>query len=299
MATTIIRVRVRTPRRRGRILSERGNHQERSAGKPEEVHSGDHQHELNVARHSERVARRLDLVESRSLPSFAAMATTETTVLTVQQREPAGSREARRLRRTGNVPGVVYGGGEEAVAFQVEARQLRQALAHAGAVLDLQIDGGGGTPVVLKDLARHPVSGETMHVDLLRVRLDVAIETMVILELLGGEDSPGAKDGGVLEQVSRELTIEALPNEIPDSLQHDVSGLHVGDTVTLAELTPPAGVKFVDDPETVIATMSAPRLQLVDENEIEEETEVVGEEAGEEEAASGEEGGGDEPASEQ
>ncbi len=227
------------------------------------------------------------------------MATTETTALAVQQREPAGSREARRLRRTGNVPGVVYGGGAEPVAFQVEARQLRQALAHAGAVLDLQVDGEGGTPVVLKDLVRHPVSGETMHIDLLRVRLDVAIETTVILELVGGEDSPGAKDGGVLEQVARELTIEALPNEIPDSLHHDVSGLHVGDTVTLAELTAPAGVKFVDEPESVIATMSAPRLQLVDETEIEEETELVGEEGGEAAAASDDEGGGDEPAGEQ
>ncbi|MDQ6821255.1 MAG: 50S ribosomal protein L25 [Actinomycetota bacterium] len=227
------------------------------------------------------------------------MATTETTALAVQQREPAGSREARRLRRTGNVPGVVYGGGAEPVAFQVEARQLRQALAHAGAVLDLQVDGEGGTPVVLKDLVRHPVSGETMHIDLLRVRLDVAIETTVILELVGGEDSPGAKDGGVLEQVARELTIEALPNEIPDSLHHDVSGLHVGDIVTLAELTAPAGVKFVDEPESVIATMSAPRLQLVDETEIEEETELVGEEGGEAAAASDDEGGGDEPAGEQ
>ncbi len=261
------------------------------------MHSGDHQHQLNVARHGESVARRLDLVEGCSLPSFAAMASTETTVLAVQQREPAGSRDARRLRRTGNVPGVVYGGGEEPMAFQVEARRLRQALAHAGAVLDLQIDGAGGTPVVLKDLARHPVSGETLHIDLLRVRLDVAIETTVVLELVGGENSPGAKDGGVLEQVARELTIEALPNEIPDSVQHDVSGLHVGDTVTLAELTAPSGVTFVDEPETVIATMSAPRLQLVDENEIEEETELVGEEDGEAGETSAEEGG--EPAGEQ
>ena len=225
------------------------------------------------------------------------MASSDTTVLAVRQREPSGSREARRLRRAGNVPGVVYGGGEDPVPFQVESRLLRQALAHAGAVLDLQIDGGAGTPVVLKDLARHPVNGETIHVDLLRVRLDVAIETTVVLELIGGENSPGVKEGGVLEQVARELTIEALPGEIPDSLQHDVSGLEVGDTVTLDALSAPSGVKFVDDPDTVIATVSAPRLQLVDENEIEEETEVVGEEGAE--AAPAEEGGEGEPPAEQ
>ncbi len=228
------------------------------------------------------------------------MATTATTVLAVTQREPAGSREARRLRRTGNVPGIVYGGGEHPIAFQVDARALRQALAHAGAVLDLQIDGATGTAVVLKDLARHPVSGETVHVALLRVRLDVAIETPVLLELVGAENSPAAKDGGVFEQVARELTIEALPAEIPDSIQHDVSELNVGDTVSLDALTPPDGVKFVDDPETVIVTVSAPRLQLVDENEIEEETEVVGEAGQDAEAAAGADAGGEgEPAGEQ
>ncbi len=228
------------------------------------------------------------------------MATTATTLLSVTQRDPAGSREARRLRRTGNVPGVVYGGGEEPIVFQVDARQLRQALAHAGAVLDLQIDDSAGTPVVLKDLARHPVSGETIHIDLLRVRLDVAIETTVLLELVGAEDSPAAKDGGVFEQVTRELTIEALPAEIPDSVQYDVSALNVGDTVTLDALSAPSGVKFVDEPDTVIVTVSAPRLQLVDETEIEEETEVVGEEGeGAEAAAGGEAGGEPEPAGEQ
>jgi large subunit ribosomal protein L25 len=228
------------------------------------------------------------------------VSSTATTVLAVTQRTAAGSREARRLRRTGNVPGVVYGGGEEPIAFQVDSRALRQALAHAGAVLDLQIDGASGTPVVLKDMARHPVSGETIHIDLLRVRLDVAIETTVLLELTGAEDSPATKDGGVFEQVTRELTIEALPGEIPDSIQHDVSELQVGDTVTLDALTAPSGVEFVDDPETVIVTVSAPRLQLVDENEIEEETEVVGEEGEDAEgAAAGEAGGEGEPAGEQ
>jgi large subunit ribosomal protein L25 len=205
------------------------------------------------------------------------MAATETTGLQVQRREPAGSREARRLRRAGNVPGVVYGGGQEPVSFQVDARLLRHALAHAGAVLDLSVDGDRATPVVVKELTRHPVNGETIHVDLLRVRLDQAIQATVVLELIGADEAPGVKEGGVLEQVTRELTIDALPGDIPDTLQHDVSELQVGDTITLSALTPPGGVTLVDDAETVIATVTAPRLQLVDENEIEEETELVGE----------------------
>jgi large subunit ribosomal protein L25 len=181
------------------------------------------------------------------------------------------------LRRDGAVPGIVYGGDDQPVSFQVDSRELRQALAHAGAVLDLSIDGGSSTPVVLKELSRHPVSGDTIHVDLLRVRLDQAIQSTVVLELTGAEEAPGVKEGGVLEHVTRELTIEALPNDIPDSLQHDVSAMQIGDTVTLVELSAPSAVTLLDDPETVIATLTPPRLQVEEEEEIEEETEVVGE----------------------
>jgi large subunit ribosomal protein L25 len=219
------------------------------------------------------------------------MATTETQALSVKRRDPAGSREARRLRRQGSVPGVVYGGDEDPVAFQIDSRDLRLALAHSGAVLGLSVDGAGTTPVVVKDLVRHPVSGETLHLDLLRVRMDQAIQATVVLELVGGDDSPGVKEGGVLEQVTRELTIEALPGDIPDTLQHDVSELQVNDTVTLSALTPPGGVSLVDDPETVIATVTPPRLQLEDETEIEAETEVVGEGEGPAEGAEDAEAG--------
>jgi large subunit ribosomal protein L25 len=225
------------------------------------------------------------------------MATTQTQALSVKRRDAAGSREARRLRRQGSVPGIVYGGGDDPVPFQIDSRDLRHALQHSGAVLGLSIDGASATPVVVKDLVRHPVNGETLHLDLLRVRMDEAIQATVVLELVGGDDAPGVKEGGVLEQVTRELTIEALPGDIPDNLEHDVSGLHVNDTVTLSELTPPRGVTLVDDPETTIATVTPPRLQLEDENAIEEETEVVGEATAEgaegaEAAAEGESGSG-------
>lgn len=219
------------------------------------------------------------------------MARNDTTALKVSAREPGGSRSARRLRREGNVPGVVYGGGDEPVSFQVAARDLRHVLQGAGAVLDLSIEGGKASPVVVKELIRHPITGDTVHLDLLRVRLDVKIQATVQLELTGAEDSPGVKDGGVLEQITRELTIEALPTDIPDQLTHDVSTMQVNDTITLEALTPPSTVTLVDDPETVIATLTPPRLQLEADDEIESETELVGE--GEEGAAAeGEEGEG-------
>ena len=222
------------------------------------------------------------------------MARNDTTAFKVSPREPGGSRSARRLRREGNVPGVIYGGGEEPVSFQVSARDLRHVLQSAGAVLDLTVEGSQATPVVVKELIRHPITGDTVHLDLLRVRLDVKIQATVVLELTGAEDAPGVKDGGVLDQITRELTIEALPTDIPDSLTHDVSAMQINDTLTLEALTPPSTVTFVDDPETVIVTLSPPRLQLEADDEIESETEVVGEgEEGEGEEGEGAAEGGD------
>jgi large subunit ribosomal protein L25 len=212
------------------------------------------------------------------------MATSSSTQLMVARREPAGSRAARRLRRSGNVPGIVYGGGDDPLPFQVDGRTLRQVLSHTGAVVELSVDGAAVIPVVVKELVRHPVTGETVHLDLLRVRLDQEIQATVVLELVGGDEAPGVKEGGVLEHVTRELTVAALPNDIPDSIQHDVSNLQIGDTVTLAALTAPRGVNLVDDPETVVATLTPPKLQVEEEIEIEEETELVGEGATAEEA---------------
>ena len=205
------------------------------------------------------------------------MAPTDQTTLSVDEREVTNSRAVRRLRRTGQVPGVVYGGGEGPVAFAVDARMLRHVLADAGAVIDLRVGKAKGLPVVVKELARHPVTGETTHLDLLRVRLDRPIQATVVLELIGAEDAPGVKEGGVLEHVTRELTIEALPTDIPDTIQHDVSEMAMNDTITLEAVTAPAKVTLVGDPETLIATLTPPRLQVEEETEIEAETEVVGE----------------------
>jgi large subunit ribosomal protein L25 len=119
--------------------------------------------------------------------------------------------------------------------------------------------------------------------------MDRPIQATTILELDGGEEAPGVKEGGILEQITRELNIEALPADIPDAIHHDVSEMEMNDTLTLAAVTAPAGVTLLDDvEETVIATLSPPRVEEEPE-EIEEETELVGEE-GEEVPPEGEEG---------
>jgi large subunit ribosomal protein L25 len=217
------------------------------------------------------------------------------TKLDVRSRAPEGSRAARRLRRSGRVPGVLYGGGGDSVGFDVDSRDLRLALAKSGAVLDLSIDGAKATPVVLKEAQRDPVRGETVHIDLLRVRLDQAIHAVVPLELEGTDDAPGVKEGGILEQIVRELNVEALPTAIPESIVHAVGEMQIGDTIGLDQVAMPDGVTLLDEVEdVVVATLSPPRLQA-EADELEAETELVGEgEEGAEAAADGEGSGGDE-----
>ena len=197
------------------------------------------------------------------------------TRLDVSARTPDGSRTARRLRGTGLVPGVLYGHGE-AISFAVESRALRNALAAAGAVLEVSLDGATPTPAVLKDAQRHPVRGDTVHVDLIRVRLDQPIQATVAVELTGAEEAPGVRDGGVLEHVTHNIQVEALPTAIPESISHDVSGMVIGDTLLLSALLAPEGVTLLGElDEIVIATLSPPRLRLEDEEEIETETELA------------------------
>ncbi|MBS1864144.1 MAG: 50S ribosomal protein L25 [Actinobacteria bacterium] len=204
------------------------------------------------------------------------------TTLKVAPRADFGSRNARRLRREGLVPGVVYSGGAEATAFQVAERDVRNVIHEGAALFDLSIDGGKARPVVIKEQQLHPVRGTLRHIDLQEVKLDEAIQAEVTIELEGVEDAPGVKASGVLEHVTREITVEALPTAIPDKITVDVSAMEINDTLQLSVVTPPSGVTFVvDDPnEVTIATLAPPRVEEV-APEVEEETELVGEAEGE------------------
>ena len=195
----------------------------------------------------------------------------------MEERTATGSRASRRLRREGLIPGVVYGDGD-CSAVKINARELRSALIASSAVIDVKVGDAKTVPVIVKDQQHHPVRDEIVHIDLLQVNLDEKIQTTVPLELEGAEEAPGAKEGGVIEHVTRELNIESLPTSIPERIVADVSGMEAAATMHLSELTAPEGVVFLDDPEeTIVATVTIP-TEVV-EPEVEEETELVGDEA--------------------
>jgi large subunit ribosomal protein L25 len=207
-------------------------------------------------------------------------------------REDFGSRSSRRMRREGFVPGVVYSGGSDAKPFQVNERDVRSILNEGAALFDLEIDGSKAVPVVIKEAQHHPVRGSFQHLDLMQVNLKEAIQAEVAIELEGVEDAPGVKGGGVLEHVTREVSVEALPTDIPDNICVDVSAMEINDTLSLTAVTAPDGVTFLaEEPEEItIVTVSPPRVEEV-APEVEEETELVGEGGDEGDAAEGE--GGD------
>ncbi|HEY2354243.1 MAG TPA: 50S ribosomal protein L25 [Gaiellaceae bacterium] len=214
----------------------------------------------------------------------------ERTKLLVQQRETLGSAESRRLRKTGYVPGVLYGSGEP-IAICVESRELRRALTGAAglhSILDVEIDGKGKTHAsILKEFQVDPVRGGVTHIDLQEVRLDQPINASVSVNLIGGDDAPGVREGGVLSQVLREVTVEALPLEVPEHIDIDVSEMEIGGTLRIADLTAPEGVTILGDEDSVVATITAASREVVEEPAEGEE----GEEGAEGEAAAEGEGG--------
>jgi large subunit ribosomal protein L25 len=203
----------------------------------------------------------------------------ERTKLTVKTRERLGTGESRRLRRQGLVPGVLYGSGDP-VAICVEERELRRALtgdAGLHSILDVEIDGTGKTHAsILKDYQVDNVRGGVTHVDLHEVRLDQPITASVTLHLVGGADAPGVREGGVLSQPLRELQVSALPLEVPEHIDIDVSQMATGDPLRGADDPGGENVTLLADPETVVATVTAPTREIAPEEMLEgEEAEAL------------------------
>jgi large subunit ribosomal protein L25 len=212
--------------------------------------------------------------------------------LVVQHRDATGSRATRRLRHQGLIPGVMYGHGDDANSVAVDPHVLREALstdAGTHAVLDVTFEGTKKVhKAIVKDLVLDPLKSTVLHLDLQEIRLDETIETTVAVRFEG--ESKGVKAGGVLDESTREVTVKGVVTDIPEHLVIDISELDYGETVKVADLVAPEGIEILDDPELVLASVLAPRVEAEEGEAAEEaapseaEPEIVGKGEKEEEA---------------
>jgi large subunit ribosomal protein L25 len=210
--------------------------------------------------------------------------------LQAREREERGKNAARRLRASGMVPAVLYGDGDgKSTPLAVPGKVVDYTLHHLGDNALYNIDLGSGTSTArIVDVQRDPVTGRLVHVDFAPVNMRERIEVTVPLHVVG--ESPGAEEGGVLQQVAYEVRVESLPGDIPQELTLDVSTLGMGENLHLADVSLPEGVTLISDPEEVAATVTAPTEITEEDLEAAGVVEEPSEEEAAEEAAEGEEG---------
>jgi large subunit ribosomal protein L25 len=210
--------------------------------------------------------------------------------LVVQPRDTTGSRSARRMRREGLIPGVLYGHGHDATLIAVDPHDLRAALTtEAGlhAVLDITVAGHKRAhKAIVKDMQHDAVKPKVTHIDLQEIRLDETIETAVAVRFMG--EAEGVKLGGMLEEAIREVSVKGKVTEIPEHLVIDISALGMGDNAKVSDLVVPEGIEILHDPDEVLCSVIPPRGAVEGEEAVEEagaaEPQIVGKPEGEEEA---------------
>jgi large subunit ribosomal protein L25 len=182
-------------------------------------------------------------------------------ILSVQVRSQRGRSDVRKLRADGLLPGVIYGPGIDPVALSVPRSELLRVLHAHGAhpLVTVKVEGGRDYLALVKDLQIDPVKQLALHVDFHRVQEDKPVQTEVEIVLAGTPE--GVKLGGILEQMSRMVAIEALPRDLPESIEFDVSRMVIGDTIRFGDLRPPTGVTVLSDVEQAVASVVAPRVE--------------------------------------
>ncbi len=200
----------------------------------------------------------------------------KTVELNVAVRHKTGKEIARKLRNQGLIPAIIYGPGSEPVPLAVKANELKRVLyRYRGEqiLFNLTLEDNGSTTqkmALVKELQYHPVTDEILHVDFYEISMEREVEVEVPIELVG--KAKGVEAGGHLQQLLHTMTVACLPGAIPDKIQVDVSGLEVGDVLHVRDLTPPEGVRYLDNPDEPVVTILAPE-------EAEEVAEEVAEEA--------------------
>lgn len=206
--------------------------------------------------------------------------------INVQRRTDSGKGAARRLRREGKVPAVVYGRKTGNVYLAVDASALNRLLAGGGAtaLVDLIIDGNQTQTALIREVQRQPDRDDVLHVDFHAVEMDQEVEVQVPVVLVGEDQRES--DGGIVTQLLRELAVTCLPADIPERIEADVSGLRVGDSLLVSDLVVPPGVTVNTPAEEVVVSVVASKAVAAEA----EEAEAAGEEAesGEKPAGDGE-----------
>jgi large subunit ribosomal protein L25 len=195
--------------------------------------------------------------------------------LAAENRSEAGKGAARRLRASGRVPAVLYGHGTKPQHLSVDARQFGQALrTDAGVNVLISLEVGRDQHLALaKEIQRHPVKGNLIHVDFIQVRRGEKVHVQVPVHLVG--EAPGAREGGILDQDLYQLNVEAEVTAVPEAVEADVSGLGIGEVLRVADLKAPDGAAILDDSEASVVSVVAPTVEAEPEAEEAEEGEAA------------------------
>jgi large subunit ribosomal protein L25 len=189
---------------------------------------------------------------------------TESNVLEAQPRTPGNKNEARRVRRGGKLPGVLYGAGKEALSLTLDPRQVTRILHSAtghNTIFDLSLN-GERTKAMIVDWQYEPIKGALLHIDLKRIAMDQKLKVNVPI-MLKGEAAGVKQQGGILEQVLREVEVECLPGDIPNSIDADVSDLVFGKVLRVADLPHSDKLKFLTDPDQTVAHITTVKEEEV------------------------------------
>lgn len=214
-----------------------------------------------------------------------------------------GSRSSRRLRREGQVPAVVYGHGMDPLSIAVDARELYSALhtdLGSNAVINLEVEGGEDILTLARVITRHPFRSDYQHIDFVKVSLTETVTAEVAVQFIG--EAAGAKEGGVFSPARTHVQIEAVVTNIPSNVELDISGVEIGESLRVADLPAIDGVTYLDDPDTVVMSITLPAAEIEEPVEAEEGEGVEGEEgaeaAGEEAEEAATDGGSEETSGE-
>lgn len=191
-----------------------------------------------------------------------------------QLRTDTGKGAARQARRDGMVPGVVYGGGEDPIAINVPFNVLFKRL-KAGRFLstlfNLKVEGHDDVRVICRNVQRHVVKDLPTHLDFMRLKRTTKINLFIGVEFINEEECPGLKRGGILTVVRNEVELMVTAGDIPETLTVDLTGLDVGDTITISSIDLPSGAKATIDRDFVIANLQAPASLTSEEDEAADE----------------------------